>query len=55
MNYEEITGKLIQNIMEEYKLEKPYQEFLDSMVEFKDFNNVGYKEFKDYLDKLDDI
>ena len=51
MDYEKITDNLIQNTMKEFKFEKIYQEFLDSLVEFDDFKNPTNKEFKEYLDK----
>ncbi|MHA1661176.1 MAG: hypothetical protein ACTSUT_18910 [Promethearchaeota archaeon] len=50
MDYEEITEILIHKIMREFKLEKVYQEFLDSLVKFNDFKNISDKKFQEYLD-----
>ena len=50
MDYEEITDTLIQKVISEFKLKKIYQEFLDSLVKFNDFNNISHKTFQEYLD-----
>lgn len=50
MDYEKITDTLIQKIMREFKMEEIYQEFLDSLVKFNDFQDITYKKFQEYLD-----
>ncbi len=50
MDYEEITDALIRKTMGEFKLERIYQEFLDSLVKFDDFKNISNEQFKEYLD-----
>jgi len=50
MDYDKITEKLIQTTMKEFKLERIYQEFLDSLVKFKDFKNLDKRVFQKYLD-----
>jgi len=52
MDYEEITDKLILKALREFKLEQIYQEFLDSLVNYDDFESVNNEEFRDYLDNL---
>lgn len=49
MDYEEITANLILNVMKEFKLETAYEEFLDSIVDYKDFSKVNFNDFKEYL------
>lgn len=53
MDYEKITDELIQKVMNEFNLTKPYQEFLDSLVNFKDFEDVSFPTFKKHLDEDD--
>ena len=53
MDYEKITDQLIQKVMDEFNLNKPYQEFLDSLVNFKNFEDVPYSAFQKYLDNED--
>ena len=53
MDYEKITDQLIQRVMNEFNLKKSYQEFLDSLVTFKDFENISFPEFQKYLDEDD--
>lgn len=53
MNYEEITDKLIQKTMSEFKMEDIFQEFLDSLVKFDDFKNINNKKFQEYLDSME--
>lgn len=50
MDYEEITDILIRKTMSEFKLEKIYQEFLDSLVKFDDFKSTLNEDFQAYLD-----
>lgn len=52
MDYEEMTDKLILKALREFKLEQIYQEFLDSIVKFDNFENTTYEAFQDYLDNL---
>lgn len=51
MDYEEITEKLIRDTLKEFDLEKGYQEFLDSLIEFNDFRDVSHKKFQQYVDE----
>jgi len=51
MDYEEITDTLIRKTMGEFKLERIYQEFLDSLVKFDDFKNISNKTFQEYLNE----
>ena len=53
MDYEKITDKLIQKVMDEFNLNKPYQEFLDSLVKFKNFEDISFPTFQKYLDEDD--
>ena len=53
MDYEEITDKLIREVMLGFKLENIYQEFLDSIVTFNEFKNAPNKEIQDYIDNHD--
>ena len=53
MDYEQITDVLIGKIMEEFKMEEIYQEFLDSLVKFDDFKNVTNKKVQSYLDSIE--
>jgi len=53
MDYEQITDVLISKIMEEFKMEEIYQEFLDSLVKFDDFKNVTNKKVQSYLDNIE--
>lgn len=39
--------------MKEFNLEKIYQEFLDSLVEFDDFKSLNAKDFQKYVDNLE--
>ncbi|GAG95795.1 unnamed protein product [marine sediment metagenome] len=50
MNYEEITDILLREVMKEFKMERTYQEFLDSLVKFDDFKNLSNKAFQEYID-----
>lgn len=52
MDYEKITDNLIQKTMQEFKLDQIYQEFLDSLIQFNDFEDVPKKRFKEYIDKM---
>lgn len=53
MDYEKITDQLIQKVMDEFNLNKPYQEFLDSLVNFKNFEDISFPAFQKYLDEDD--
>lgn len=53
MDYEEVTDKLIRDVLVDFKLDETYQEFLDSLVKFNDFKNLSNKDFQEYLDTID--
>lgn len=53
MDYEEITDKLIRDVLIDFKLDEIYQEFLDSLVKFNDFKNLSYRDFQEYLDNME--
>lgn len=53
MDYEEITDKLIRDVLIDFKLEVFYQEFLDSLIKFDDFKNLSNKKFQEYLDNAE--
>jgi len=53
MDYEQITDVLIGKIMEEFKMEEIYQEFLDSLVKFDDYKNVTNNQIQSYLDNIE--
>jgi hypothetical protein len=49
MDYEKTTDQLIQEVMNEFNLSKSYQEYLDSLVKFKDFKDIEFSTFREYL------
>ncbi len=53
MDYEKITDKLIRDVLIDFKLDKVYQEFLDSLIKFGDFKNLANKDFQKYLDNIE--
>ena len=53
MDYEQITDVLLGKIIEEFKMEEIYQEFIDSLVKFDDYKNVTNKKIQSYLDKIE--
>lgn len=52
MDYEEITDKLIRDVLIDFKLDEIYQEFLDSLIKFNDFKDLSNKNFQEYLNNM---